>query len=107
MQERDRRAVDEARVLRNLGVEQGTNGRIEPARASLMEAESVFRQQLGERNREVAATMVKRAHLEASQGNREVADEIVRAVLQDFELPAGDALRLEADRTREERIKGG
>jgi len=89
-------------VQRNLGVEQGTNGRIEAARASLLEAESVFRQQLGERNREVAATMVKRAQLEAAQGNSRGVDELVREVLENFDLSEVDALKEEVRRMKDE-----
>lgn len=87
-----RRVVDEARVLRNLGASQGANREFDQGAASLSEAESIFRQQLGERSREVAGTRLRRAQLERARGDLVAAKELARSVLDDFGLAETDAL---------------
>ncbi len=98
MPDNERRAVDEARVLRNLGTEEGFNRHFDDGLASLDEAEAIFVQQLGPTNREVATTLLRRARLEMRRGNDEGARAAARRIIESFDLAEQDALRIEAER---------
>ncbi len=98
MPDNERRAVDEARVLRNLGTEEGFNRHFDDGLASLDEAEVIFIQQLGPTNREVATTILHRARLEQRRGNAEGARACAERLLSSFDLGPQDALRIEAER---------
>jgi eukaryotic-like serine/threonine-protein kinase len=100
MPDNERRAVDEARVLRNLGTEEGFNRHFDDGLASLDEAEAIFVQQLGPTNREVATTLLRRAKLELRRGNQEGARSAAERILASFDLTEQDALRVEAERIR-------
>ncbi|MBL9119266.1 MAG: serine/threonine protein kinase [Phycisphaerae bacterium] len=91
-----RRVVDEARVLRNLGATQGANQRFEEGAASLVEAESIFRQQLGDTSREIAGTRLRLAQLELVRNNVDRARELATSVIADFGLGENDALVTDA-----------
>jgi serine/threonine-protein kinase len=94
--EAERRAVDEARVLRNLAMARAAIGAIEAADRAFEEAEAVFRQQLGDHNREVAISVLRRAQHDLRQGRRTEALRRAGEVLTSFPLAENDALRIEA-----------
>ncbi len=103
----ERRAVDEARVLRNLGVEQGATRRFADGAASLAEAESIFRQQLGPSNREVAITILRRGQIELARGDATAAAAAARSVMGDFGLAEGDVTRADAAKLLEAALRPG
>ncbi|MFO0828931.1 MAG: serine/threonine-protein kinase [Phycisphaerales bacterium] len=96
--ESERRVVDEARVLRNLGASRGLLGRYEDGEAALTSAEAIFRQQLGDKHREVATTLVYRMRFETRRGDATAARACAQRVVDDFGLPTNDPLLAEATR---------
>jgi serine/threonine protein kinase len=101
MPQSERRVVDEARILRNLGAEEGINGRFTEGLEALVESEGIFRQQLGQTNREVTTTILRRGQLELRRGQRAAAAACAEVVLNKSELAESDGLRTEAARLLE------
>ncbi|MDZ4831425.1 MAG: serine/threonine-protein kinase [Phycisphaerae bacterium] len=98
MSETERRVVDEARVLRNLGVSQGILKQFDDGSKSLVDAEGIFGRQLGSTHREVAITRYRRAQLAEREGKLADARVLAQQVLDEFGLKEQDAIRADARR---------